>query len=259
MEIPIESPHQDNIKIHCIFAASTQTWSFIIADKVSLHAIIIDPLLSRESSTNAISTTAADAILAIILAKNYTIDHILETNPSEEYTSATWYLRTQILEAHGKAPRIAVRESLKGVQRVYARKYGVRKKFWKGEFDGKFVDGEVLNAGNLRIKVLHLPGRSIDHVGYVIGDHIFMGECCSHTPRRLMGCDDGEGRLHGALRMSRNRLMDLQGSLRISTSRGCPARERGKGCIGEMRDEHAKEVDAPEVTFAGGLDEGLVA
>lgn len=254
MEVPVaDFAHQP--KVHCIYAPSTQTWCYIVADRYSGHAVIIDPLISKNED-GAIATAAPDAILAIVHANNYTIDHILETNAAEKesYSSATWYLRTQLLESHGKAPRIAVRKSLKIVQRLYARKYGIRYKFWAGEFDGRFIDGEVLSAGGLQIRVIHLPGRSTDHVGYLIGNNVFTGDCCFHTLRE----SDYSSLVQECLRMSRERLLSLPPSLRISTTRGCPAKVQEKGCVGEPREEHVEKNHMPNTGIAGRLDDGLV-
>lgn len=240
-------------KIHCIFTPSTRTWCYVVADRATGHAVIIDPVLSRESS-GTIGTPAPDAILALVNAENYTVDHILETNAYDEHHSAVWYLRTQLLETTGRAPRIAVRKSLKIVQRLYARKYGVRNKFWAGEFDGQFVDGEVLTAGNMQIRVIHLPGRSEDHVGYKIAKNLFCGDCCFHTLHQ----SDLPGLTQERLRRSINTLQGLAADVRISTTKGCPAKADGSGCIAETREQHAARHVIEDTGTAGGLDQGLV-
>lgn len=240
-------------KIHCIFTPSTRTWCYVVADEVSGHSVIIDAVLSRDPSS-AISTACPDAALALVHAHNYTITYALETNAHEQHTSAAFYLRTQVLENSGRAPRISVRQSLQNVQRLYARKYGVRNKFWAGEFDGKFVDGEVLRAGNLRVRVVYLPGLSKDHVGYVVGSHIFMGDCCFHTPDG----SDLSGIVKARLAVSLKRLQNMPKDLRISTTRGCPARLKGPGCVMEIREHHETEYAIPRTGVAGWLDEGSI-
>lgn len=258
LPIPVDTLTQEEPRIHCIFTSSTQTWCYIVADPSSNHAVIIDPVLSREESST-INTACPDAVLDIIRIHDYTISQILETNAYDQYPSAAWYLRTQILESHGKAPRIAVRQSLKIVQRLYAKKYNVRHKFWAGEFDGKFVDGEVLTAGALQIRVVHLPGRSTDHMGYIIGNHIFTGDCCFHTP-----FDHGNEMSATAkdnLEISMTRLRNMPKESRISTTRGCPAKLKGPGCVMEIWEQHAAEYDDRPITSkeAEGLDEGMIS
>ncbi|CZT24012.1 uncharacterized protein RCC_09729 [Ramularia collo-cygni] len=248
MEIAVDNNVQQP-KVHCIFSPANSTWCYIIADRASGHAIIIDPLLSRDH-TGAIASTVPDLILEIVHSNNYTVDHVLETNAHEEYPSAAWYLRNQLLEKRGRAPRVAVQKSLRIVQRIHARKYGIKNKFWTGEFDGRFVDGEVLGAGSLRIQVIHLPGRSQDHVGYVIGDNLFAGDCCFHTRNHF--------HLHpvvqDCLMISIKRLQSMSPKLRIWTTRGCSSRP--EGCVGEFIGVHGKNANVP---VAGGIEQGLVA
>lgn len=252
MEIAVDNFTPD-LKIHCVFTSSTQTWCYIVAERSSGHAAIIDPTISKGSRT--IETSCPDTILSIIRTQDYTIDHILETSSFERHLSAGWYLRTQLLETRGLAPRIAVQQSLKIVQRIYARKYGIRNKFWAGEFDGNFLDGQILRMGNLSIRVIHLPGRSKYHVGYLIQNHLFTGDCCFHIP------DDGDLSVmtKNCLEASIERVRNLPRDLRVSMSRGCPARHKGPGCVAEIWERHADDNEMPRNAVGEGLDEGLIS
>lgn len=44
------------------------------------------------------------------------------------------------------------------------------------DFDHLFNDGECFKLGQLDCKVLHVPGHTPDHLCYVIGESVFVGD-----------------------------------------------------------------------------------
>ena len=55
------------------------------------------------------------------------------------------------------------------VQTTFAPIYGLDTKMLENTFDVYFKDNEEFNLGSLSCHVMHLPGHTPDHVGYVIG------------------------------------------------------------------------------------------
>jgi len=174
MDIIMHKPAQP--VIHELYCPTTSTWQFVVADPKSRHAVIIDPVLDYEPDISGIGTSAADDILNLIRISDYQVDRILETHGRREHRTSAWYLRTQLYESTGQAPRVCLGKSIAGVQRMFRRKHAMHTTNWTEAFDDGFTDGERFKVGELTFHVLRLPGHTPDHVGYMVGDTVFVGD-----------------------------------------------------------------------------------
>lgn len=63
------------------------------------------------------------------------------------------------------------------MQQTFAPVYGFDDpKLLDSSFDTYFRDDEDVKLGELSFQVVHLPGHTPDHVGYVFGKAIFTGD-----------------------------------------------------------------------------------
>jgi glyoxylase-like metal-dependent hydrolase (beta-lactamase superfamily II) len=201
--------------IHCIHEPKTGTWEYIVADSATLKSVIIDSVLDFEPATNTITTTSADTLLSLIKKENYTVERILETHAHADHLTASHYLQKQ-LEKEGHRPDICIGQRITEVQATWGAKYGVDKRETDGVFDHLFVDDEVFHVGNVEAKVLHLPGHTPDHVGYMIGDNIFTGDSIFNPDVGSARCDFPGGSAT-QLFNSMKRLLSLPGHVKLYT------------------------------------------
>ena len=155
--------------IHDVFESKTSTWQYVVADPSTLAAVIIDPVLDYDAATNSVATTSADALLALVREKGYTVEKILETHVHADHITAASYLQTRLAELQGNAPPIGIGKRIEQVQKLFSHRYGVPEQEYKGIFDKLFDDNEVFNVGQLEAIAIHLPGHTPDHLGYKIG------------------------------------------------------------------------------------------
>lgn len=242
-------------KIHQQYEATTGTWQYIIADSRTRHAVIIDPVLDFNPTDAAICTTAADSLLSLVERHEYVVDRILETHASTERSTAAWYIRTQLHDRTGHAPRICMGKSVAGVQRMFIRQFGPESMGWEQTFDTNFEDGETFPLGNLLFTVLRLPGRSIDHVGYLVGDALICGDAVFNQDYRVD--DEHLPRLGQSIQ----KILTLPPECRIYTGQGNFRASRiGKRRLGEQyfttvatvwsEDEHVAGMNEAEFVAA---------
>lgn len=155
--------------IHNIFEPATGTWQYIVADPSAKAAIIIDPVLNYEPATQAITTTAADELLALVKEKGYQIERILETHAHADHLTASAYLQHQLNQTQGFKPPIGIGKRIAQVQNLFGLRYHIGKEEYEQVFDHLFDDDEKLTIGGLTATALHLPGHTPDHLGYQIG------------------------------------------------------------------------------------------
>ena len=160
--------------VHHIYSQSTQTWQYVVADPVSKHCIVLDPVRDRCADAATMSTTAADAIISLVNEKEYVVDYILETHASGSQTlSAAWYLRMQFSQSQGWPPQLCNEATVSSLQTMWQRKYGAGSKFSTTIRSG-LADGEVLSVGQLSCTCMHLPGFGSPHRrAYLVGLDLF--------------------------------------------------------------------------------------
>lgn len=160
--------------IHPIHSQSTGTWQYIIADPTTKHCIIIDPVRDRCADKAAVSTAAADAIIALVQEKSYVVDYILETHGAgDQCLSAAWYLRMQFSQTQGSPPQLCDEVTVSSLQAMMRRKYGADNKFSTTIRSG-LNDGETLEWGRFSLTCMHMPGFGSPHRrAYLMNGNIF--------------------------------------------------------------------------------------
>lgn len=156
------------VTVESIHERNTGTWQYIVVDPRSLHALIIDPVLDYDAATNTISTNTADGLKSLIEAKGYSIVRILETHAHADHLTAAAYLQSILGRDQGFKPPVCIGKRIREVQRVFGRRYEVPEDDLDSAFDHLLDDDEEFQIGQLRAKVVHLPGHTPDHVGYLI-------------------------------------------------------------------------------------------
>jgi glyoxylase-like metal-dependent hydrolase (beta-lactamase superfamily II) len=155
--------------IDSIHHAATGTWQYIVADPNTLDAVIIDPVLDFDTATQTISTGDADHLVSTVKAKGYNIVRILETHAHADHLTASAYLQQVLDHIQGSKPPICIGKRITQVQQTFGEKYGVPAIELENVFDHLLDDDEVFRIGDLQAIVVHLPGHTPDHVGYLIG------------------------------------------------------------------------------------------
>ncbi|KAK4647223.1 uncharacterized protein QC761_123510 [Podospora bellae-mahoneyi] len=153
--------------VHPIFEPVTGTWQYIIADPSTLAAAIIDPVLNFEPARNTVSTATADSLLDIVVQNNYKVGYLLETHTHADHLSASRYLQLKL--AQSTNPKTGIGKRIVQAQTTFAQKYGVEQSELEDVFDFLWEDDQTFRIGDLEAKVVHLPGHTPDHVGYLIG------------------------------------------------------------------------------------------
>jgi len=159
----------DQPVVHDVFETATGTWQYVVADPATSVAVIIDPVLDYDPVTQVITTTSADALLALVKEKGYKIDKILESHAHADHLTAASYLQSRLAREQGSRPAICIGKRIGVIQALFGKRYGVPASEVEGVFDKLFDDDEEFAVGTLKGTAIHLPGHTPDHLGYRIG------------------------------------------------------------------------------------------
>ncbi|KIY46205.1 Metallo-hydrolase/oxidoreductase [Fistulina hepatica ATCC 64428] len=158
--------------IHSFWEPDTSTWQYLVVDPSTKQAVLIDPVLDFDPPSGTLSTRTADGILSFIENNTVNVTRILETHAHADHLTASQYFKSKL---PGNVP-VCIGKRIKDVQATFAPVYGFGPEAFEDTFDIYLQDDEVFNVGDLTVRVLHLPGHTPDHLGYVIDKAVFTGD-----------------------------------------------------------------------------------
>jgi len=154
------------------FDPKTWTVSYVVSDRATGSAAVIDPVLDFDMKSGSTSTDSADKVLAYLRDKQLKLEWILETHAHADHLSAARSLQQQ---AGG---RIAIGEHIRDVQAVFKKLYNLERNFLPdgSQFDHLFKDGEVFRIGEVEVTALLVPGHTPADMAYVVDGAVFVGD-----------------------------------------------------------------------------------
>ncbi len=125
-----------------LFELETSTYTYLVADAVSLEAVLIDPVLETiERDIKLIDETGVK------------LKYVLDTHIHADHITAAGQLRD----------RLQIKTGLSHAAGVDCA-------------DLPLKDGDVLTLGSIRIAVIETPGHTNSCLSYVIEDMVFTGD-----------------------------------------------------------------------------------
>lgn len=257
--------------LHTAHDSRTGTWQYVLACPNTKHAAIIDPVLDFDPATFTVSTDSADSLLRLVSSEGYSVKYLLETHAHADHLSSSYYIQQSLLASGKPHAPICIGNKIRIVQNIFAQKYDIPAKELDTAFDRLFETDEEFNVGDVTVQVLHLPGHTPDHIGYLIKDEgVITGDSIFNPDVGSARCDfpGGDAR---ALYKSMKTLLDLPPHYKIYTGHDYPpASADGQGksrepmpcvTVAEQRErnKHAKEGSTEEefVRWRSERDSGL--
>jgi glyoxylase-like metal-dependent hydrolase (beta-lactamase superfamily II) len=169
--------------IQPFFHAGSGTWSYVISRGVD--AVAIDPVLDYDAPSGRVGTDSARRLLQYVDGRGLRLRHILETHAHADHLTAAAFLH-----ARTSAP-VAIGSNIRSVQAHFADVFGMAKDdpALAKAFDRTLTDGDVIEAGALRITVMATPGHTADGLSYRIEDNVFVGDTLFAPDLGTARCD----------------------------------------------------------------------
>lgn len=212
-------------KIHHLYETKTGSWQYVVADTSTSTAVIIDPVLDYDPTTQAVGTGQADELLAIVKNNGYKVSRILETHAHADHMTAASYLKRRLESEQGYSPSVCIGSRIGEVQKRFSARYGVPEEEYAAVFDELLQDDEEFSVGSLQVTAMHLPGHTPDHMGYKIGDNIFTGDLIFHADLGTARADFPGGSA-SQIFQSAQKVLTLPGSTRVWSGHDYPPESR---------------------------------
>lgn len=198
------------MQIQAFFDPETFTLTYLVFDPASRDAVVIDPVLDYDVLASTTATDSLERVAEFARGRELRIHYALETHAHADHLSGS-----QWLKAHFGA-RIAIGERIRQVQATFKDALDLPHLATDGsQFDRLLEDGEVIEAGTLRIEVIATPGHTPACVTYRIDDALFTGDALFMHDYGTGRCDFPGGSADALYRSIAARLYVLPESMRV--------------------------------------------
>jgi glyoxylase-like metal-dependent hydrolase (beta-lactamase superfamily II) len=200
------------MEVKAFFDPTTATLSYLAFDPVERVGVLIDPVADFDPASGGVSHESAAKVAEAIDELGLRIPWVLETHAHADHLSAApwWKERT------GASTVIGFQ--IIEVQRTFRNFFNLGPDFPVdgSQFDRLVGEGEVIEAGPLRIEAMHTPGHTPACISYRIGDVVFVGDTLFQPDHGTARCDFPGGSAAG-LYDSIRRLYALPDETRLFT------------------------------------------
>lgn len=222
-------------EVRWVLHDDSSTFSYVVWDPGSRRGAIIDPALDFDPKSGHTGTHTAEQLLAIVAAEGLVIDWILETHAHADHISAAPSVRDRL----GRPP-VAIGEGIRIVQQRFKRLLNLERGFLAdgSQFDHLFADGEAFTLGEIPARVIATPGHTSDHLSYIIGDAVFVGDTLFMPDAGTARCDFPGGHARTLFQSTRKLFEGLDDATRMFMLHDYGADGRGRHnetTVGEQR------------------------
>ncbi|NUP08957.1 MAG: MBL fold metallo-hydrolase [Polyangiaceae bacterium] len=177
------------MKIQAFHDPATFTLTYVVHDPQSKDAVVIDSVLDYDPLASETATTSLEKVAAFLRERGLRLHYVLETHAHADHLSGAQWLKRRF-EA-----RTVIGENIRDVQETFEPllDMGADVATNGSQFDRLVRDGEVFDAGTLRIEVIGTPGHTPACVTYKIGDAIFTGDALFIEDYGTGRCDFPKG------------------------------------------------------------------
>lgn len=199
------------MEIRHFYDPHTFTLTYLVYDPKTRDAVVIDPVLDFDAIAVRTSTSSVDELSEAIKGLGLKLRYTLETHAHADHLSGAQLLRRRFEAPVGIGARISVvQETFKGIFDLPADFPTDGR-----QFDVLIEDGQVLEAGSLKVEAIHTPGHTPACLTYRIGDAIFTGDALFMEDYGTGRCDFPRGNADDLYTAVHDRLYALPESTRV--------------------------------------------
>lgn len=154
------------------FDQDSGTISYVVHDRSSKEAAVIDSVLDFDYASGTIGYELADDIIGYVQAQNLNVSWHIETHVHADHLSAAPYLQDRL------GGKIMISEQITAVQKIFGKVFNAGTEFERdgSQFDRLLEDGDNYALGQLTGYAIHTPGHTPACMAHVIGDAVFVGD-----------------------------------------------------------------------------------
>ena len=160
------------MKIETFYDPRTYTLTYVVYDPSSKDAVVIDPVLDYDPLAVTTFTESVDKVIAFVNEQQLKLHYVLETHAHADHISASQHLKDRF------GAKVAIGRAITRVQEVFKGVFNLPDDFKTdgSQFDHLVDDGEVIDAGTVKVDVIATPGHTPACVCFKVEDAVFTGD-----------------------------------------------------------------------------------
>lgn len=200
------------MQVKAFFDPRTFTVTYVVRDPATNDAIIIDPVLDYDPAASKVWAESVEQVIDYVRAEKLNVHYILETHAHADHLSGSQLLKRAFPQA-----KIAVGERITVVQQTFKTIFNLTEDFATdgSQFDRLLKDGEIVEAGSLKLEVIFTPGHTPACATYKIEDAIFTGDAIFMPDGGTGRCDFPAGSAKDLYHSISSKLYTLPDSTRV--------------------------------------------
>ncbi|RAL23966.1 MBL fold metallo-hydrolase [Lujinxingia litoralis] len=252
-----------NLKIQPFYDARTYTLTYVVYDPQTRDAVLIDPVLDYEPHASAMWTESADRAVNFLKEHKLNLHYILETHAHADHLSGA-----QHVKVHYPKARLAIGARITEVQTIFKQVYNLPESFPTdgSQFDLLLEEGEVLEAGSIKIETIYTPGHTPACSTFHIDDAVFTGDTIFMPDFGTGRCDFPGGSSQAMYDSITNKLYSLPDETRVFVGHDYQPGGRDVAFMTTIAEQKASNVQLPQgrsekefVEMRDGRDKTLAA
>ncbi len=199
------------MQIEAKYHPDTATLTYIVWDENTKDAVIIDPVLDYNPVGSKTNVLSVRDVLGFVERNGLKVHYIMETHAHADHISGAPALKTVL------GAKTVIGEHITAVQETFKPVFGLGDDFKTdgSQFDKLVSDGETLEAGSLKIGVIHTPGHTPACVTYQIDDALFTGDALFMPDQGTGRCDFPKGSAEDLYQAVTSKLYSLPDNTRV--------------------------------------------
>lgn len=194
------------------FDKATWTLTYVVFDKETKDAVILDPVWDYDPAASKMTSESAELVLDFVKKNSLNVYYILETHAHADHVSGS-----QILKSKLPGAKVGIGAKITEVQKVFKDVFNLDPSFKTdgSQFDLLLEERKPLHAGTLIIDTIFTPGHTPACVSYVIGDSVFTGDALFMPDYGTGRCDFPSGSADQLFTSVHEKLFKLPDSHRV--------------------------------------------
>ncbi len=175
--------------LETFFDSQTSTLTYIVYDKNTSEAVIIDPVWDLDLASGKLSEESHHKVKTFLSNQKLNPILVLETHAHADHLSGAVLFKRDFPNI-----KVAIGEHITEVQETFAPVFNIKDLNCNGsQFDILLKDGQDFELSSFKMKVFHTPGHTPACSSYLIGDHLFTGDALFMPDSGTGRCDFPKG------------------------------------------------------------------
>jgi glyoxylase-like metal-dependent hydrolase (beta-lactamase superfamily II) len=174
------------MQVKTFYDKRTSTLTYVVYDPHTTDALVIDPVQDFDAASGSLWRESVDEVIQYLNDNQLKLHWVLETHAHADHLSGAPLLKQACPNV-----KVGIGANITAVQKVFKGIFNLPKDFKTdgSQFDKLLVEGEVLEAGTIKVETMYTPGHTPACATYRIDDALFTGDAIFMPDSGTGRCD----------------------------------------------------------------------